>query len=158
MTRTRHRDAVARKPRPRPPEPNPAGDFVVGAAARIWGSWAYVAGLAAFLIAWLLLNGAPLLQSGAPPFDPHPYLVLNLILSALAAFSAPVVLMSLNRQSRRDRDRAERDIQMTLRLERDIAVLHEKIETMRDRELADILAHQVELLQELRDRPRSTAA
>ena len=139
-------------------DPAPPGEDAAEVLARIGGSWTYVAGLLAFIAAWLLLNVNFLLQSGAQPFDPHPYLFLNLILTMLAALQAPVILMSLNRQAQRDRDRAAHDTEMNLKVELEITALHEKIEAMRDRELADILAHQVELLQELRDRPRSTAA
>jgi uncharacterized membrane protein len=99
-----------------------------------------------------------LLQSGIRPFDPRPYLFLNLILSSAAAIQAPVIMMSLNRQAQKDRIRAEHDYGMNLDVELEIMGSHEKIESMRNRELADILTHRVDLLQELRDRPGSTAA
>ena len=135
-----------------------AGERVAEAIGRIAGSWVLVAGPSSFILALVLLNTTFLLQSGAQPFDPRPYLLLNLILSALAALQAPVVMMFLNRQARRDRDRAEHDAEMSLKLDREIGALHDRIDTLRERELADLLAHQIELLQELRDRPRSTAA
>jgi uncharacterized membrane protein len=128
------------------------------AAGWIGGSWIFVAGVAAFVAGWVLLNATLLPPSGAPPFDPRPYVLLNLILAVLAALQASVVMMLLNRQAERDRERAEHDYEMNLKVELEIMGLHEKIEAMRDRELADILAHQVELLQELRERPRSSAA
>lgn len=135
-----------------------AGRPVEDATGRVLGSWAFVAAVSAFILGWVLLNTASLLKSGAPPFDPHPYLLLNLILSMLAALQAPVVMIFLNRQAANERERARQAEEMNLKVEREIRALHEKMEAMRDRELADLLAHQVELLQELRDRPRSTAA
>ena len=129
-----------------------------GLAAGMGGSWALVAAALAFLAGLVLLDTAILLQSGPSPFEPRPYLFLNLILSTLAALQAPVVLIFLSREARRGRERAARDDEMNLKVGLEIAALNEKIEALRDRELADVLAHQVELLQELRDRPRSTAA
>ncbi|HTK35223.1 MAG TPA: DUF1003 domain-containing protein [Caulobacteraceae bacterium] len=128
------------------------------AAGRIGGSWIFVAGVSAFVSGWVLLNAALLPPSGALPFDLRPYVLLNLILSVLAALQASVIMMLLNRQAEKTRDRADHDYEINLKVELEIMGLHEKIEAMRDRELADILAHQVELLQELRDRPRSSAA
>jgi uncharacterized membrane protein len=155
ITQILRREIAARAP---PAEPPSAGERLGDIVAGAIGSWAFVAGVVAFLIVWVLLNGVFLWQSGARPLDPYPYLALNLILTLLAAAQAPVVMMSLNRQARRERARADREAETNLKVELEIIGLHEKIEAMRDRELADILAHQVELLQELRDRPRSTAA
>jgi uncharacterized membrane protein len=134
------------------------GERLGDLAGRIIGSWAFVAAVLAFPVGWVLLNVLVLLQSGARPFDPYPYVLLNLILSTLAAVQAPVIMMSLKRQAQKDRQRAEHEDQMKMKVEREIMALHRKIEAMRDRELGDILAHQVELLQELRDRPRPSAA
>jgi uncharacterized membrane protein len=76
----------------------------------------------------------------------------------LAAVQAPVILMVMNLQAARARQKAALDYEVNLKLELEIMALNDRLDALRERELADILAHQVELLQELRDRPRVSAA
>jgi len=104
------------------------------------------------ILIWLFINSALLI---AMPFDPYPYIFLNLVLSALAAIQAPVILMSQNRQEARDRIRAVRDYQINLKAELEIRQLHQKIDHMLSRQwerLVEIQGIQMELINEIRGR------
>jgi uncharacterized membrane protein len=102
------------------------GQRTADAVARFGGSWTFILSFLAFLIAWSLLNSA-LLRA---PFDPFPYIFLNLLLSMLAAVQAPLILMSQNREAERDRHRAQLDYAINLKAEREIADLHAKLDTL----------------------------
>ncbi len=80
--------------------------------AEIGGSWAFITSFLVFLFAWMILNSYVLIEK---PFDPHPYILLNLILSSLAALQAPIILMSQNRVAKRDQARLEIDLEKDLR-------------------------------------------
>src|SRR5215210_55406 len=82
------------------------GDHIADALARFGGSWTFILLFLAVLVAWIGVNSLAVL---AAPFDPYPFICLNLILSCLAALQAPVILMSQNRQAARDRMEAEHD-------------------------------------------------
>jgi len=84
-----------------------------------------IAGFAGILFLWVALNTFILLSS---PFDPYPYILLNLVLSALAAIQAPVIIMSQNRQEERDRMNAEHDYRVNLNAEMEIHRLHKKLD------------------------------
>jgi uncharacterized membrane protein len=120
-------------------------DFV----ARIGGSWLFIAGFAAFMAVWIIANTVWLAQ---PAFDPYPYILLNLILSCLAAIQAPIIMMSQNRQEAKDRARAEHDYQINLKAELEIRHLHEKVDHLLRQQwerLAEIQEIQLELMREL---------
>jgi uncharacterized membrane protein len=88
-------------------------------------------------------------------FDPYPFILLNLVLSCLAAFQAPIIMMSQNRQEARDRLRAVNDYQVNLKAELEIRLLHQKIDHMLSRQwerLAEIQEIQLDLIHELKDR------
>jgi uncharacterized membrane protein len=106
------------------PSPSLAGQRAADAVARFGGSWTFVALFAAMMFAWVALN-AYLLASRGKTFDPYPYVLLNLFLSMLAAIQAPVILMSQNRQSEKDRISAEHDYEVNLKAELEIMLLHE---------------------------------
>src|SRR3989442_11498529 len=89
---------------------------------------------------------AYLLVSRGKTFDPYPYILLNLFLSMLAAIQAPIILMSQNRQSVKDRITAEHDYEVNLKAELEIMLLHEKIDLLRDKQWEDLLAIQKEQL------------
>ena len=93
--------------------------------ASFGGSWRFLILFAAFMVAWMGLN-TWLLASRA--FDPYPYILLNLVLSCLAAVQAPVIMMSQNRQEARDRLRAKNDYLVNLKAELEIRLLHEKLD------------------------------
>jgi uncharacterized membrane protein len=92
-----------------------------------------------------VLNAALLVNRGAT-FDPYPYILLNLLLSMLAAIQAPIILMSQSRQSEKDRLSAEHDYEVNLKAELEIMLLHEKIDTLREKQWVDLLRIQREQL------------
>ncbi len=108
------------------------GDRVADAIARIGGSWSFILGFLAFLVLWTLGN-AWLLTRDA--FDPYPFIFLNLVLSMLAAIHAPVIMMSQNRQTERDRIDAAHDYEVNLKAEIEIMALHEKLDELRHAEI-----------------------
>src|SRR5512133_717032 len=93
--------------------------------AEFGGSWTFIVTFGGVLVVWLIINGV-LLATRA--FDPYPFILLNLILSCLAALQAPVIMMSQNRQEEKDRDRAKKDYMINLKSELEIRTLHEKID------------------------------
>jgi uncharacterized membrane protein len=103
------------------------GERLADRVAAIGGSWGFIIAFGMVLLAWMLLNSG-ILQNQGLAFDPFPYIFLNLILSMLAAIQAPVIMMSQNRQSRKDRIAASHDFEVNLRAEIDIIRLHEKID------------------------------
>jgi len=117
--------------------------------AEFGGSWKFIILFCLVLIGWIILNAVLLLDRG---FDPYPFILLNLILSCLAAIQAPVIMMSQNRAEARDRLRAENDYKVNLKAELEIRHLHEKIDHLLRRQynrLFEIQQIQVELLEEL---------
>jgi len=121
------------------------GQRAADAVARFGGSWTFVALFAASIVGWTGLNGALMLMQGST-FDPYPYILLNLFLSMLAAVQAPVILMSQNRQSEKDRMHAEHDYEVNLKAELEIMLLHEKIDALCQTQWAELLALQREQL------------
>jgi CRP/FNR family cyclic AMP-dependent transcriptional regulator len=108
------------------------GDRVADGVARFGGSWRFMFSFAAILVCWVALNTVLLL--GRPePFDPYPFILLNLLLSMLAAIQAPVIMMSQNRQDVKDRVRSELDYQVNLKAELEIMELHEKVDRLEQR-------------------------
>ena len=118
--------------------PSTRGQRAADAVAHFGGSWAFVIRFALVMLTWVALNGVLLCAHGHS-FDPYPYILLNLFLSMLAAIQAPVILMSQNRQSERDRLSAEHGYAMNLEAELEIMLLHEKIDTLRDQQWQDLL-------------------
>src|SRR4051812_40594823 len=92
--------------------------------ARFGGSWGFLILFACILAVWIGFNAA----RGGRAFDPFPFILLNLILSCLAAVQAPIIMMSQNRLEKRDRKRSESDYQVNLKAELEIRSLHEKID------------------------------
>jgi uncharacterized membrane protein len=99
------------------------------------GSWKFIITFAMVLAIWIIMNSAVLLLR---PFDPYPFILLNLVLSCLAAIQAPVIMMSQNRQEAKDRARSQHDYQINLKAELEIRNLHQKID--------HLLTHQWERL------------
>ena len=117
--------------------------------AEFGGSWKFLITFGAVIFVWIGAN-AVLLATRA--FDPYPFILLNLILSCLAAVQAPVIMMSQNRAEARDRLRAENDYKVNLKAELEIRHLHEKIDHLLRKQynrLFEIQQIQIELLQEL---------
>ncbi|HYF33974.1 MAG TPA: DUF1003 domain-containing protein [Prosthecobacter sp.] len=125
------------------------GERLADRIAGIGGSWHFILGFCAFLVLWILTNSV--LLAARPP-DPYPFILLNLILSCVAALQAPVIMMSQNRQESRDRDRAEQDYKVNLKAELEIRHLHEKIDHLlhhQGQRLLEIQQIQTELLTQL---------
>ena len=117
-----------------PPQRQPLGERLADAVAATVGSWRFITIQSALLVGWLVANAV----FGAGAWDPYPFILLNLMLSFQAAYTAPIIMMSQNRQSDVDRDRAVADYQVNLRAEADITLLHEKIDLLREQQLAEI--------------------
>ena len=103
------------------------GDRLSDRVAAIGGSWGFIIGFSVVLIGWMLLN-TDVLAHWRLAFDPYPYIFLNLMLSTVAAIQAPVIIMSQNRQSSKDRLAASLDYETNLRAELDILRLHHKLD------------------------------
>ncbi|HXC18064.1 MAG TPA: DUF1003 domain-containing protein [Holophagaceae bacterium] len=124
------------------------GQRAADAVASFGGSWTFVGLFAALMLFWVGLNAFLLLNRGKT-FDPYPYILLNLFLSMLAAIQAPVILMSQNRQSEKDRLNAEHDYEVNLKAELDIMLLHEKVDLLREKQWEELLEIQKEQLERL---------
>lgn len=121
------------------------GQRAADAVAQFGGSWTFVGLFAATMLAWVVVN-AVLLSLRASTFDPYPYILLNLFLSMLAAIQAPIILMSQNRESERDRIRGEHDYEVNLKAELEIMMLHEKIDLLQQQQWTELIALQREQL------------
>jgi uncharacterized membrane protein len=128
------------------------GENLADKIAAFGGSWRFIIFFGVVLAVWIGINSAVLHWR---PFDPYPFILLNLILSCLAAMQAPVIMMSQNRQEAKDRMRSENDYQINLKAELEIRHLHEKIDHLLSRQwerLVEIQQIQMELMTELLDR------
>lgn len=115
--------------------------------AAVGGSWGFIILFTVVLLGWMLLNSEVLARWGMA-FDPYPFIFLNLMLSTLAAIQAPIIMMSQNRASAKDRIAAGLDYEINLRAELEIMRLHEKLDQMRIHELAgkvDALCERIEV-------------
>jgi uncharacterized membrane protein len=124
--------------------------------AEFGGSWKFIITFGGVIVVWVVLNAVLLLDRG---FDPYPFILLNLILSCLAALQAPVIMMSQNRAEARDRLRGENDYKVNLKAELEIRHLHEKMDHLLRRQynrLFEIQQIQIELLEQLSQRKRSS--
>ena len=106
-------------------QPMTFGQRVADKVASFGGSWTFIISFAIFLLLWICLN---IYWLGNKGFDPYPFILLNLILSSIAAIQAPVIMMSQNRQEEKDRDRGKKDYMINLKSELEIRMLHEKID------------------------------
>ncbi|MCO5127854.1 MAG: DUF1003 domain-containing protein [Rhodobacteraceae bacterium] len=112
------------------------GQRVADRVAAVGGSWRVIFLFGAVILGWVALN----IWLIAVPPDPYPFVFLNLILSMLAAIQAPVIMMSQNRQAAKDRVAAGHDYEVNLKAELEIMSLHEKLDSLRQRELVDHFA------------------
>jgi len=138
--RLRHTDVLlsqrtARNPNVVIEEEAGFGDHVADLVARFGGSWRFINAFTALMVVWMGLNAFYLVH----PFDPAPFIGLNLVLSMLAALQAPVIMMSQNRQDAKDRVRADLEYQVNLKAELEIMELHRKLDRMKE-DLFDLLA------------------
>jgi uncharacterized membrane protein len=131
------------------------GERLSDRIASFGGSWRFIILFGAVLFGWIILNAIFLLNRG---FDPYPFILLNLILSCLAAIQAPIIMMSQNRAESRDRLRAENDYKVNLKAELEIRHLHEKIDHLLRKQynrLFEIQQIQIELLEEISQKRKS---
>ncbi|MEN3147813.1 DUF1003 domain-containing protein [Neorhizobium sp. IRAMC:178] len=129
-------------------ERNPTfGERIADKVATFGGSWTFILSFLGVLVVWMGINVVGLF---AQPFDPYPFILLNLVLSCLAALQAPVIMMSQRRQEQKDRLRSENDYMINLRAELEIRQLHEKIDHQMAHQwerLAEMQQIQIELLE-----------
>lgn len=121
------------------------GQRAADAVAAFGGSWTFIGLFAATMFIWILSNSFILLHYDKA-FDPYPYILLNLVLSMLAAIQAPVILMSQNRQAEKDRLNAKYDYEVNLKAELEIMLLHEKLDVLREGQWDTLLGIQKEQL------------
>lgn len=140
----------------RQPEEDPPSSFGERAAdtvASFGGSWTFIGLFAAVLTGWIALNVSHILSH---PFDPYPFILLNLLLSCVAAIQAPVIMMSQRRQETKDRQRSQNDYQVNLKAELEIRQLHEKLDHQLANQWQKLMALQqvqIDMLEErLRDK------
>ena len=125
------------------------GQKLADKVAVFGGSWNFIISFSVFLVAWMVVNSIALLKK---PFDPFPFILLNLMLSGIAGLQAPVIMMSQNRQEAKDRLRAEHDYQVNLKAELEIRNLHEKMDHLLNQQwqrLIEIQQIQTDLMEEL---------
>ncbi len=128
------------------------GEMLADKIAAFGGSWKFISLFALVLLVWIVVNSLALLSK---PFDPFPFILLNLVLSCLAAIQAPVIMMSQKRMETRDRLRAEHDYKINLKAELEIRHLHEKLDHLLKQQwtrLLEIQEIQLELMKELAER------
>lgn len=127
------------------------GQKIADKVASFGGSWTFIIIFASILVAWIVLNTFILAHLGKE-FDPYPYILLNLVLSMMASMQAPIIMMSQNRQSARDRFVAEHDYEINLKAELEILQLQDKIDHMKNNHLNDIINSQfkqIEILNQI---------
>ncbi len=125
------------------------GQRIADKVATFGGSWTFIISFTVFLLLWIILNIVFLANQG---FDPYPFILLNLILSSLAAVQAPVIMMSQNRQEEKDRERGKKDYMINLKSELEIRMLHEKIDHLiisQQQEVIEIHKVQIEMLNDI---------
>jgi uncharacterized membrane protein len=125
------------------------GERLADRIADFGGSWRFIIVFGIFILLWMAINTVALLGR---PADPYPFILLNLILSCLAALQAPVIMMSQNRQEAKDRLRSEHDYRVNLKAELEIRHLHEKVDHLllhQWERLVEIQQVQLELLNEI---------
>lgn len=115
------------------------GERLADKVASFGGSWTFLILFAAAIIGWVVLNSVML----AGGFDPYPYILLNLFLSMLASVQAPIIMMSQNRLAAKDRLTAAHDYEVNLKAEIEIMALHEKLDEIRAKDIAELLKHVV---------------
>jgi len=125
------------------------GERIADKVATFGGSWTFIITFLSFLVIWILINVFLFLNKG---FDPYPFILLNLILSCIAALQAPVIMMSQNRQEQKDRERSKKDYMINLKSELEIRMLHEKIDHLimhQQQELIEIQKVQIDMMNDI---------
>jgi uncharacterized membrane protein len=125
------------------------GQRLADKVASFGGSWTFIIYFGVFIFIWIIINIVVLSNNS---FDPYPFILLNLILSCIAALQAPVIMMSQNRQEEKDRERSKKDYMINLKSELEIRILHEKIDHLmlhQQRDLIEIQKVQIEMMTDI---------
>ncbi|MDD4993880.1 MAG: DUF1003 domain-containing protein [Paludibacter sp.] len=125
------------------------GQRIADKVASFGGSWTFIISFGVFIFIWICANVYWLANKA---FDPYPFILLNLILSCLAALQAPVIMMSQNRQEEKDRERGKNDYMINLKSELEIRMLHEKLDHLilnQQQELLEVQKAQIEILKDI---------
>jgi len=125
------------------------GQRIADKVASFGGSWTFIISFGVFIFIWICINVFWITNKS---FDPYPFILLNLILSCLAALQAPVIMMSQNRQEEKDRERGKNDYMINLKSELEIRMLHEKLDHLilnQQQELLEVQKAQIEILKDI---------
>lgn len=145
---------ISRNPEDEIEKKSTFGERTADKVAEFGGSWTFIISFIVVLVAWITIN---IVGLSAKPFDPYPFILLNLVLSCVAALQAPVIMMSQRRQESKDRFRAENDYRVNLKAELEIRQLHEKIDHQlahQWQKLVELQQIQIDLLEERPDSRR----
>jgi uncharacterized membrane protein len=133
------------------------GQRIADKVASFGGSWTFIILFGVFLLVWICIN---IYWLGNKGFDPYPFILLNLILSSLAAIQAPVIMMSQNRQEEKDRERGKMDYMINLKSELEVRMLHEKLDHLiinQQQEVLEIHKVQIDMLNDILKRIEKTS-
>ena len=125
-----------------------SGQSISDKVARFGGSWKFIILFSVILCIWILFNT---LSPHKDEFDPYPFILMNLLLSAIAAFQAPVIMMSQNRKEEKDRKRSENDYLINLKAELEVRSLHQKIDLLLEEQIKNLFDTQVMQLKILKN-------
>jgi uncharacterized membrane protein len=131
------------------------GQQISDKVARFGGSWKFIIVFIIILILWIIYNATAI---GSKAFDPYPFILMNLILSCIAALQAPIIMMSQNRKEEKDRMRSENDYLINLKAEMGIRSLHQKMDLLlgeQIKKLYDLQAVEIELLKQIQEKHHS---
>lgn len=134
------------------------GQKLADAVAKFGGSWGFIITFMIILVAWMVINVVHLFGVN---FDPYPFILLNLFLSCVAAIQAPIIMMSQNRETERDRFDSENDYKTNMKSEMEIRLLHEKLDQLNEVQwphILDIQKMQIEVLSEIENEIQSLKA
>ncbi|MFZ4763000.1 MAG: DUF1003 domain-containing protein [Alphaproteobacteria bacterium] len=126
--------------------PQTWGEKISDSVAKVVGSWHFIITQSVLLVLWMIINLMALLIK---PWDPYPFILLNLVLSFQAAFTAPIIMMSQNRQNSIDRQKAENDYNINVKAELEIMALHQKIDLLKEQEMKQLISIIEKLQQKL---------
>jgi uncharacterized membrane protein len=127
---------IARRNRVRKPIPDlTLGERVADSVASVMGSWSFIIIQSVILAIWIVLNITAFIEQ----WDPYPFILLNLALSFQAAYAAPIIMMSQNRQATIDRAAASHDYDINAKAELEIELLHQKIDLLRETEISELV-------------------
>jgi uncharacterized membrane protein len=132
------------------------GQSISDKVARFGGSWAFIISFFSILVVWIIFNTVAPKQDN---FDPYPFILMNLVLSCIAALQAPIIMMSQNRQEEKDRKRGENDYLVNLKAELEIRALHQKIDLLLEEQIKVLFesqARQLEILKNIQQKIEHT--